>query len=79
MLKELIVNRYIFCLYLNVRQKNSLFTGFNAPYSLERKERGGDLMLFVRENIPSKLLPNVNPSGNVENILVYINLRLSSI
>ena len=27
------------------------------------------------EDIPSKLLPNVNPSGKIENIFVEINLR----
>ena len=32
-------------------------------------------MLFVREDIPSKLLPNINPSSNIENIFVEINLR----
>ena len=32
-------------------------------------------MVFVREDIPSKLLPDVNPSGNVENIFAEINLR----
>ena len=36
---------------------------------------GGGLMLFVREDIPSKLLPNIDPSGNIENIFVEINLR----
>ena len=32
-------------------------------------------MLFVREDIPSKLLTNINPSGNIENIFFEINLR----
>ena len=32
-------------------------------------------MLFVRKDIPSKLFPDVNPSGNIENIFVEINLR----
>ena len=32
-------------------------------------------MYFVREDIPSKLLPNLNPSGNIENIFIEINLR----
>ena len=32
-------------------------------------------MLFVREDIPSKLVPNIDPSGNIENIFVEINLR----
>ena len=31
-------------------------------------------MLLVREDVPSKLLPNVNPSGNIENIFVENNL-----
>ena len=48
---------------------------FNPPYRLDRTEHGGCLMLFVREDIPIKLLSNVNPSGNIENIFVEINLR----
>ena len=36
---------------------------------------GGRLMLFVKEDIPSKMLPNINPSGNIENIFVEINLK----
>ena len=32
-------------------------------------------MLFVKENIPSKLLPNVNLSGKRESVSVEINLR----
>ena len=32
-------------------------------------------MLFIREDIPSKLLPNVNLSGNIDNIFVEINKR----
>ena len=32
-------------------------------------------MLFIREDIPPKLLPNVNPSGNIENIFVEISLK----
>ena len=38
-------------------------------------EHGRHLILFVREVIPFKLLPNVNPFGNAENIVVEINLR----
>ena len=32
-------------------------------------------MLFIREEILSKLLPNVNLSRNIENIFVEVNLR----
>ena len=52
-----------------------ILEGFNPPYRLDRTEHGGGLMLFVREDIPIKLLSNVNPSGNIENIFVEINLR----
>ena len=32
-------------------------------------------MIFVREDIPSKLFPNINLSGNIEYIFNKINLR----
>ena len=43
------------------------------PYRLDKTEHSGGLMLFVRNEIRFKLLPNVNPSGNIENIFVKIN------
>ena len=49
--------------------------GFTPPYRTDRTAHGGGLMLFVREDIPSKLLPNINPSCNTENIFPEINLR----
>ena len=52
-----------------------ILEGFTPPYRLGRTEHGGGLMLFIREDIPSKLLPNVNPSGSIENIFVEFNLR----
>ena len=48
--------------------------GFRPPCRLDRTVHGGGLMLSIREDIPSKLLPNINPSGNIENIFVKINL-----
>ena len=48
---------------------------FTPPYRLGRMIHGGRLMLFVKEDIPSKMLPNINPSGNIENIFVEINLK----
>ena len=44
---------------------------FTPPCKLDRAKHGGGLMLFVSF---SKLLPNVDPSGNIENIFVEINL-----
>ena len=52
-----------------------ILEGFTPQYRLDRTTHGGRLMLFVREDIPSKLLPNTNPSDNIENIFVEINLR----
>ena len=52
-----------------------ILEGFTPPYRIDRSAHGGGLMLFVREDIPFKLLPNINPSCNIENIFVEINLR----
>ena len=52
-----------------------ILEGFTSPYRFDRTTHGEGLMLFVREDIPSKLLPNIDPSGNIENIFVEINLR----
>ena len=51
-----------------------ILEGFTPPYRMDRKTHGGGLMLFVRQDIPSKLLPNINPC-NIENIFVEMNLR----
>ena len=52
-----------------------ILEGFTPPYRLDRTEHRGGLMLFARKDIPSKLLPIVDLSGNIENIFVEINLR----
>ena len=52
-----------------------ILEGFTPPYRHDTTKHGGGLILFVREDIPSKLLPNIDPSGNIENIFVEINLR----
>ena len=54
-----------------------ILEGLTPPYRPDIMEHGGDLMLFVRVEIPSKLLPNVNLYGKIENIFVKINLRLA--
>ena len=41
---------------------------FTLPYRFDRTEHGGGLMLSVRGDIPSKLLPKI------ENIFIEINL-----
>ena len=44
------------------------FICFSPPYRLDRTDYGGGQMFFVRENTPSKLLPNVNSTSNREYI-----------
>ena len=48
---------------------------FTPLYRPDRTKHDDGLMLFVRKDIPSKLLPNIDPSGNIDNIFVEINLR----
>ena len=48
---------------------------FTPPYRRDRMEHGGGLMLFIRKDIPSKLLPDINPSRNIDNIFVEVMLR----
>ena len=78
MLKEVVGNKIDILLISETKLDDTfplnqfILEGFTPPYSLDRTTHGGGLMLFVREDIPSKLLPNIDPSGNIENIFVEI-------
>ena len=50
-----------------------LTVGYSPPISLDHDINGGGLMLFVRENIPCKLLSLENKP--MEGFYVEINLR----
>ena len=81
MLKEVIGNKINIFLISETKLDDTfvlsqfILEGFTPLYRLDRTEHGGGLMLFIREDIPSKQLPNVNPSGKIKNIFVEINLR----
>ena len=81
MLKEVIGNKINIFLTSETKLDDTfvlsqfILEGFTPLYRLDRTEHGGGLMLFIREDIPFKQLPNVNPSGKIENIFVEINLR----
>ena len=70
MLKEVIGNKVDILLISETKLDDAfplsqfILEGFTPKYRLDRTEHDGGLMLFIREDIPSKLLPNVNPSGN---------------
>ena len=49
-----------------------LLDGYSIPYRLDRDGNGGGFLLYIREDIPSKLL-SIN--RNIEGFFVEINLR----
>ena len=82
MLKEVVGNKIDILLISETKLDDTfplnqfILEGFTPPYRLDRTTHGGGLMLFVREDIPYKLLSNKDQSDNVENVFVEINLRL---
>ena len=55
----------------------SRMDGFSLPYRLDRSRNGGGVMIFVKENILSKLLTKHNFPGDVEGLFVELNFRKS--
>ena len=51
--------------------------GFSLPYRLDRNRNGGGVMIFVTEDIPSKLLTKHNFPNDVEGLFVELNFRQS--
>ena len=51
-----------------------LLHSFSAPYRLDRNSKGGGILLYIREDIPSRLLNSKSKTG-IETISVEINLR----
>ena len=78
MLKEVVGNKIDVLLISETKLDNTfplnqfILEGFTPPYRFDRTTHGGGLMFFVREDIPSKLLPKIDPSGNIENVFVEI-------
>ena len=50
-----------------------LINGYSEPFKIDRNSQEGDIMLYVREDVPSKLL-GVEKSAT-EGFYVEINLR----
>ena len=49
-----------------------LLESYSVPFRSDRDVNGGGILLFIREDIPSKLLPMNN---NIEGFFVEINLH----
>ena len=52
-----------------------LISGFAKPLGLDRNFKGGGIMLFIRDNIPFRLLKPGNLTCNTEGLFTEINLR----
>ena len=49
--------------------------GYSKPYRLDRNRDGGGVLIYVREDIPSKLLEKHSFTQYVEGLFIEINLR----
>ena len=51
--------------------------GFSIPYRLDRNRNGGGVIVYIREDIPSKLLLKFSFKEDIEGLFVEINFRKS--
>ena len=48
---------------------------FSEPYRYDRNRKGGGIMIYILENIPSKLLEKHNFSDDTESLFVELDFR----
>ena len=49
--------------------------GYSEPYRFDRNRNGGGVLIYIREDIPSKLLADHKLPHDIEEIFVQLNLR----
>ena len=49
--------------------------GYSTPYRLDRNRNGRGVMIYVREDIPSKKLMKHNLPDDIDGLFIEINLR----
>ena len=54
-------------------QGNFLIDGFSSPYRLDRDSKGGGIMLYIRQDIPSNFVASDNKP--IESLYVELNLQ----
>ena len=52
-----------------------IIDGFRQPYRLDRNKHGGGVMIFVSEDITSKLVSKHTLPNDIEGMFIEINLR----
>ena len=58
-------------------EKSFIIPGFKAPFRQDRNRHGGGIMVFVREDIQSRMLPTIKGFEDFEGLFIEINLRKS--
>ena len=56
---------------------NFLIEGFSIPYRLDRDSKGGEIMLYVKEDIPSNLIAFEDKP--IESLFIELNLQNTKI
>ena len=54
---------------------NFVIPGFSTPYRRDRNCFGGGILVYIREDIPSKLLATIQIPDNVECLIIEIRLK----
>ena len=62
-------------LYSSFPSGQFVVKGYSTPFRSDRNQNGGGLLLYVREDIPCKILNEYIPEKPTENVFVEINLR----
>ena len=55
-------------------QNQFIMEGYSTPFRLDRNAQGGGIMIFIRDDIPSKVLKSQLPE-DIEGIFIEINIR----
>ena len=80
-LKESVIKKFDILLISETKLDDSFpaiqfcIEGFTAPYRLDRNKNGGGIILYIREDIPSKYLSEYKMKDGIENMFIEINLR----
>ena len=56
-------------------ERQFIIDGYSKPYRLDRNSHGGGIIIYVREDIPSKELKKHSFPDDIEGIFIEINLR----
>ena len=83
-LKEIIGNNLVILTIVETKLDSSfpddqyLIDGYCKPFRLDRNKHGGGVKVFVREDIPSKIVTKHKFKKNIEGMFIQINLGKKS-